>query len=128
MVTDACFVPEDAEDGLVRGLDDLCAAVVSAVDEGHKHRAPIPILLAVSTVHHHLIREGRRSVLPKFRKVAAKSALSEDGPMTVVRRHLKRLRESARPRARRSIRTEPTARGPVPLSEGRHDRSVAGKR
>ena len=106
---DACFAPENGEDGLVRGLDDLCAAAVTAIDEGHsvlvisdraadEHRAPIPMLLAVSTVHHHLIREGRRSVLPKFRKVAAKSALSEDGPMTVVRRHLKRLRESARPR------------------------------
>ncbi len=68
---DACFAPEDGEDGLVHGLDDLCAAAVTAIDEGHsvlvisdrladEHRAPIPMLLAVSTVHHHLIREGRR--------------------------------------------------------------------
>ena len=96
------------------------------------------IELLTALIRRHRERTGSRrareilrdwpGVLPKFRKVAAKSALSEDGPMTVVRRHLKRLRESASPRARRSIRTEPTARGPVPLSEGRHDRSRAGKR
>ena len=68
---DACFAAEDGEDGLVHGLDELCAAAVTAIDEGHsllvisdrlvdEHRAPIPMLLAVSTVHHHLIREGRR--------------------------------------------------------------------
>ena len=57
--------------GLRPGLDDLCAAAELAVDEGHavivisdrlsdEQWAPIPMLLAVSTVHHHLIRTGRR--------------------------------------------------------------------
>ena len=57
--------------GLRSALDDLCAAAVLAVDEGHsvlvisdrltdEQWAPIPMLLAVSTVHHHLIRRGRR--------------------------------------------------------------------
>jgi glutamate synthase (NADPH) large chain len=52
-------------------LDDLCSAAVMAADEGHtvivisdrvidREWAPIPMLLAVSTVHHHLIRTGRR--------------------------------------------------------------------
>ena len=52
-------------------LDDLCAGAVAAVDEGRgllvisdravdRGLAPIPMLLAVSTVHHHLIRTGRR--------------------------------------------------------------------
>ncbi|MDP6605621.1 MAG: glutamate synthase large subunit, partial [Dehalococcoidia bacterium] len=57
--------------GLRPALDDLCAAAALAVDEGHsvlvisdrltdEHWAPIPMLLAVAAVHHHLIRTGRR--------------------------------------------------------------------
>src|SRR5690606_6704759 len=57
--------------GLEAALDDLCAAADLAVDEGHtvlvisdrlvdEHWAPVPMLLAVATVHHHLIRTGRR--------------------------------------------------------------------
>jgi glutamate synthase (ferredoxin) len=52
-------------------LNDLCAAADLAVDEGHtvlvvsdrlvdENWAPIPMLVAVATVHHHLIRTGRR--------------------------------------------------------------------
>jgi glutamate synthase (NADPH/NADH) large chain/glutamate synthase (ferredoxin) len=68
---DACFPVKDGTEGLERALDDLCAAAVAAVDEGcqalvvsdrstDETRAPIPMLLAVSTVHYHLIREGLR--------------------------------------------------------------------
>ena len=57
--------------GLRPALDELAAAAALAVDEGHtvlvigdrltdEQWAPIPMLLAVSTVHHHLIRTGRR--------------------------------------------------------------------
>ena len=68
---DACFPVKDGTEGLERALDDLCAAAVTAIDEGcqvlvvsdrstDENRAPIPMLLAVSTVHYHLIREGLR--------------------------------------------------------------------
>ena len=57
--------------GLRPALDELCAAVDQAIDDGHTvlvlsdrdtnaEHAPIPMLLAVSSVHHHLIRNGRR--------------------------------------------------------------------
>ena len=68
---DACFPVKDGTQGLERALDDLCAAAVAAINEGCQAlvvsdrstdgtRAPIPMLLAVSTVHYHLIREGLR--------------------------------------------------------------------
>src|SRR5690606_6475376 len=67
----ARFAAADGPEALERALDDLCAAAVLAVDEGHsvlvisdrlvdESWAPIPMLLAVATVHHHLIRTGRR--------------------------------------------------------------------
>jgi glutamate synthase domain-containing protein 2/glutamate synthase domain-containing protein 1/glutamate synthase domain-containing protein 3 len=57
--------------GLERALDRLCAHSQEAIAEGVNIlilsdrsigplRAPIPSLLAVSTVHHHLVREGTR--------------------------------------------------------------------
>ena len=67
----ARFAVSAGPEGLRPGLDDLCAAARLAVDEGQavivisdrlsdEQWAPIPMLLAVSTVHHHLIRTGRR--------------------------------------------------------------------
>ena len=67
----ACFPVAEGTGGLRKALDELCAAAVLAVDEGHtvlvisdrlvdELRAPVPMLLAVSMVHHHLIRTGRR--------------------------------------------------------------------
>ncbi len=58
-------------DGLKPALDRLCEAAVAAVDSGKsilnlsdrgisKEMIPIPMLLAVGAVHHHLIRTGRR--------------------------------------------------------------------
>ena len=60
-----------AEGGIERAVEDLCAAAVDAIDEGFNiivlsdrdvgpERAPIPALLALSAVHHHLVREGIR--------------------------------------------------------------------
>ncbi len=57
--------------GLRAGLDELAAAADRAVDQGRTvlvisdrstdaEWAPIPMLLAIATVHHHLIRSGRR--------------------------------------------------------------------
>jgi glutamate synthase domain-containing protein 2/glutamate synthase domain-containing protein 1/glutamate synthase domain-containing protein 3 len=57
--------------GMERALDRLCAHAQEAIAEGVNIlilsdrslgplRAPIPSLLAVSTVHHHLVREGTR--------------------------------------------------------------------
>jgi glutamate synthase (NADPH/NADH) large chain/glutamate synthase (ferredoxin) len=67
----AVFPAEEGPGAMVRALDDLCRAASAAVDEGRSvivisdrrsgtHEAPIPMLLAVATVHHHLIRTGRR--------------------------------------------------------------------
>jgi glutamate synthase (ferredoxin) len=58
--------------GLERSLNDLFAKVSAAVASGHdfiilsdrgidREHAPIPALLAVAGVHHHLIREGTRT-------------------------------------------------------------------
>ncbi|MEE2645559.1 MAG: glutamate synthase central domain-containing protein [Myxococcota bacterium] len=66
-----CFPRDEGERGLRRALDRLCAAAVEAIDEGNSililsdraldhARAAIPSVLAVSAVHHHLIREGIR--------------------------------------------------------------------
>ncbi|RMH43642.1 MAG: glutamate synthase large subunit [Deltaproteobacteria bacterium] len=61
----------DGPDGLARAVDRLCDEAREAIDDGYnvlilsdrgvdaKH-APIPALLAVSAVHHHLVREGTR--------------------------------------------------------------------
>lgn len=59
------------EAALEAALDRLCAEAIDAVDEGcnllivsdrgvDSRRAAIPALLAVSAVHHHLVREGTR--------------------------------------------------------------------
>ncbi len=67
----ARFPVKDGAEGLRRALDDLCTAASAAVVDGcqalvvsdrsaDETHAPIPMLLAVSTVHHHLIREGLR--------------------------------------------------------------------
>jgi glutamate synthase (ferredoxin) len=68
---EACFAVADGAEGLERALDDLCTAASAAVVDGsqvlvisdrfsNESQAPIPMLLAVSTVHCHLIREGLR--------------------------------------------------------------------
>jgi glutamate synthase (ferredoxin) len=58
--------------GLEKAMDELCATVSKAISDGHnvvvlsdrgvnQDMAPIPSLLAVAGVHHHLIREGTRT-------------------------------------------------------------------
>ena len=67
----AAFPAQDGPAGLEPALDALCDHVDNAIEDGHSllilsddrvasDRAPIPMLLAVATVHHHLIRNGRR--------------------------------------------------------------------
>jgi len=69
-ITDADFntLVEDLE----KAMDDLCQEINQAVRDGYnvvvlsdrgvnKEWAPIPSLLAVAGVHHHLIREGSRT-------------------------------------------------------------------
>ena len=62
----------EGESGLERTLEELCQRASRAVAEGHdflilsdrgvdRDRAPIPALLAVAAIHHHLIREGTRT-------------------------------------------------------------------
>ncbi|MFM8471358.1 MAG: glutamate synthase central domain-containing protein, partial [Limisphaerales bacterium] len=66
------FKASEGAAGLERALDDLCEAATKAIKDGanvvilsdrgvDKDNAPIPALLAVAGVHHHLIREGTRT-------------------------------------------------------------------
>ena len=65
------FPVEDGPSGLEAALDALCDHADNAIEDGHSlivlsdeevgpDRVPIPMLLAVSTVHHHLINSGQR--------------------------------------------------------------------
>ncbi len=66
------FPVADGASGLEKAMDDLCAKVSQAIKDGinvvvisdrgvNKDWAPIPSLLAVAGLHHHLIREGTRT-------------------------------------------------------------------
>ena len=66
------FDTEAGEGALERALDELCSNASKAIADGYRiiilsdrdadaDHAPIPSLLAVSAVHHHLIREGSRT-------------------------------------------------------------------
>ena len=66
------FKRADGEAGLAKAMDALCAKVDAAIAEGHNliilsdrgvdaDNAPIPALLAVSGVHHHLVRLETRT-------------------------------------------------------------------
>jgi glutamate synthase (ferredoxin) len=66
------FPAAEGRRGLERSLDHLCRGASKAIASGYgimvlsdrgvtKENAPIPALLAVSAIHHHLIREGTRT-------------------------------------------------------------------
>jgi glutamate synthase (ferredoxin) len=66
------FTVEQGGEGLRDALHALCVAAEAAIDKGYtilvlsdrnhdRTRAPIPSLLATAAVHHHLIREGKRT-------------------------------------------------------------------
>ena len=66
------FKAADGEAGLVKAMEDLCSRASSAIEAGanililsdrgvDQEMAPIPALLAVAGLHHHLIREGTRT-------------------------------------------------------------------
>ena len=66
------FAPGEGGAGLERAMDRLREQASAAVDEGHtililsdrgvsEDQAPIPSLLATAGVHHHLVREGKRT-------------------------------------------------------------------
>ena len=67
-----CYFKADGKPGSLKtALDRLCRYAVDSVDDGFKvlilqdravdsNHAPIPSLLAVAAVHHHLIRKGMR--------------------------------------------------------------------
>ena len=66
------FNPQEGLRGLEQALEQICAQADQAIDAGvsililsdrgvNKDNAPIPALLAVSGLHHHLIRAGTRT-------------------------------------------------------------------
>ncbi|MCI0684467.1 MAG: glutamate synthase large subunit [Gemmataceae bacterium] len=66
------YHPKEGAAGLERELTALCRQASSAIATGteyvilsdraiDRHHAPIPALLAIGAVHHHLIREGTRT-------------------------------------------------------------------
>ncbi len=66
------FKVDDGGHGLEQAMDQLCHQSSAAIREGYdiiilsdrgldRENAPIPALLAVAGVHHHLIREGTRT-------------------------------------------------------------------
>lgn len=66
------FPAADGAEGLSQAIDRLCAEAERAVDEGKNYillsdrgvspeQAPIPSLLALSAIHHYLIRKGKRA-------------------------------------------------------------------
>jgi glutamate synthase (NADPH) large chain len=66
------FRVEEGGAGLERALEEVCESATEAIEAGHefvilsdwgvnRQSAPIPALLAVSGVHHHLIRQGTRT-------------------------------------------------------------------
>ncbi|MEZ4700282.1 MAG: glutamate synthase large subunit [Rhodothermales bacterium] len=66
------FPVDKGGEGLQAALDTLCRQAATAIDEGNTllilsdrgvdaELAPIPALLAIGAVHHHLIRTGRRT-------------------------------------------------------------------
>ncbi len=68
---DATFPVSEGPAGLARAIARLCEEASAAIDAGDNililsdraagaERAPIPALLAVAGVHHHLVREGTR--------------------------------------------------------------------
>src|SRR5205807_8480795 len=68
---DATWPVEDGMEGLARSLERLCAEASACLEKGDnililsdrsadRDRVPIPALLAVGGVHHHLVREGTR--------------------------------------------------------------------
>jgi glutamate synthase domain-containing protein 2/glutamate synthase domain-containing protein 1/glutamate synthase domain-containing protein 3 len=67
----ALYGRRGGEQHLEKILDALCEQASAAVEQGHaililsdrgvsSFQAPVPMLLAVGAVHHHLIREGKR--------------------------------------------------------------------
>lgn len=67
------YPAHEGGDGLRRALSELCAAASQSVEKGYSililsdrgvspDLAPIPALLATAAVHHHLIREMKRSL------------------------------------------------------------------
>jgi glutamate synthase (ferredoxin) len=66
------FKAGSGEAGLAKAMDDLCGRATTAVEAGanililtdrgvDQEMSPIPALLAVAGLHHHLIREGTRT-------------------------------------------------------------------
>ncbi|MDY6804378.1 MAG: glutamate synthase large subunit [Cyanobacteriota bacterium] len=66
------FDPKAGSAGMEKAIEELCASADSAIASGSniiilsdrgasREKAPIPALLAVSGLHHHLIRQGTRT-------------------------------------------------------------------
>ena len=69
---DTTFVHSSGADGLQAALDRICQEAETAIDDGYSliilsdraisaDRVPLPALLASGAVHHHLVRQAKRS-------------------------------------------------------------------
>ena len=69
---DTTYPSDSGREGLLKSLDDICSLASQAISEGFKlvilsdrktdkSRVPISSLLAIGTVHHHLIKEHKRT-------------------------------------------------------------------
>ncbi|MES1147177.1 MAG: glutamate synthase central domain-containing protein, partial [bacterium] len=72
LILDTTFAVSDAEGALERCLERLCREASHAISQGRnalilsdraagEERVPVPSLLAISAVQHHLVREGTRA-------------------------------------------------------------------
>ena len=116
------FFAEDGPDALKNALDKLCAAASQALKDGYSFlilsdrnvdadTVPIPALLAMGAVHHHLVREGTRTqtgLIIESGEVAGSDALCaahrlrrERGKSLPCLRDASRLRKSGTFAARR---------------------------
>ncbi|OAB39406.1 glutamate synthase subunit alpha [Paenibacillus macquariensis subsp. defensor] len=74
MTIPTLFAADDGAEGMREALEVLCKAADRVIDKGHnililsdrgvdKNNAALPALLAVSCLHHHLIRQGTRTMV-----------------------------------------------------------------
>ncbi|MCH9696771.1 MAG: glutamate synthase large subunit [Gammaproteobacteria bacterium] len=71
-VIDITWLKQDSNTGLLKALDRICSEAEQAIEDGYQlvilsdrqispDRVPLPSLLATGAVHHHLVRQAKRT-------------------------------------------------------------------